>query len=148
VHTGVLKIGEVSGVPIIKRLLEKCIDENLVIIDCPPGSGCSVMESIQLADYCVLVVEPTIFGEHNFKMVYELVKLLKKSYGVVINKSNDESNGVLKLCEDQNIPILCQIPYSEKIANANANGEIACLDEQTKNIFYNLLHKIQLEVSK
>ena len=146
VCTGILNVGEISGVPIIKELLSKSKSDKLVIIDCPPGSGCSVMESIQLADYCVLVAEPTIFGVHNFKMVYELTKILNKPFGVVINKSNGTKNHMEVLCAEQNIPVLCQIPYSDKLARINANGEIACNDERFKDIFDELLHKVQLEV--
>jgi MinD superfamily P-loop ATPase len=87
VYTGILKIGEVSGVPIIKELLEENKNtEAEVFIDCPPGSACVVMESIKDADYCVLVAEPTAFGLHNLNLVYELVKIFKKPYGVIINK--------------------------------------------------------------
>ena len=53
--------------------------EGVNIVDCPPGSACSVNESIGDADYCILVAEPTSFGFHNFKMVYELVNLLGKN---------------------------------------------------------------------
>lgn len=53
--------------------------EGMTIIDCPPGSACSVMESVMDADYCLLVAEPTAFGFHNFRMVHELVTLLEKS---------------------------------------------------------------------
>lgn len=35
-------------------------DKDHVVIDCPPGSACSVMENIKDADYCLLVAEPTI----------------------------------------------------------------------------------------
>ena len=31
--------------------------EGMTIIDCPPGSACSVMESVMDADYCLLVVD-------------------------------------------------------------------------------------------
>lgn len=44
------------------------------------------MESIKDADYCVLVAEPTLFGVHNLNMVYELVNLFNKPFGVVLNK--------------------------------------------------------------
>lgn len=53
VHTGCLNTGEASGIPIIKELLKKSAKETAlpVFIDCPPGSACSVMESIKYADY-------------------------------------------------------------------------------------------------
>ncbi len=88
VTTGILNTGEASGIPIIKKLLEESLsnEELPTFIDCPPGSACIVMESIKDADYCILVAEPTVFGVHNLNMVYDLVRLFKKPYGVVLNK--------------------------------------------------------------
>jgi len=66
VVTGILNEGETSGVPINKRTLRVCKYSNeLYVIDCPPGSACTVMESIKEADYCLIVAEPTLFGVHN-----------------------------------------------------------------------------------
>ena len=87
VITGILNLGEASAVPVIKKALQKGNSkEKNIIIDCPPGSACSVMESIEDADYCLLVAEPTAFGFHNFCMVHELAGILGKPCGVVINK--------------------------------------------------------------
>ena len=58
VLSGCLNTGEASGVPIIKGLLDMVQGNETVVIDCPPGSACLVMESIRQADYCVLVSEP------------------------------------------------------------------------------------------
>ena len=59
VASGFLNIGEASGIPIIESLLE--IAERSaaahVIIDCPPGSACSVVESVKEADLCLIVAE-------------------------------------------------------------------------------------------
>ena len=88
--SGVLNTGEVSGTPIIKELISRISrEERPVIIDCPPGSACIVMESIKDADYCILVAEPTLFGVHNLDMVCELVRLFDKPYGVIVNKCMD-----------------------------------------------------------
>jgi len=92
VITGILNTGEASGVPIIKELLNSSIDKEITFIDCPPGSACIVMESIKDAKYCILVAEPTLFGVHNLNMVYELVKLFNKPYGVILNKCLDDEN--------------------------------------------------------
>ncbi len=67
VVTGVLNPGEASGVPVIREALRQA--QGLTVIDCPPGSACSVMESIMDVDYCLQVAEPTAFGFHNFRMV-------------------------------------------------------------------------------
>src|SRR5690554_3269134 len=54
---GCLNTGEVSGVPIIKEIIQRLPDKQTVVVDCPPGSGCTVMETIRDSDYCVLVAE-------------------------------------------------------------------------------------------
>lgn len=151
IHTGILNIGEPSGIPIIDRLLEKIKEhkEGLAIIDCPPGSACSVMESIKDADYCVLVAEPTIFGAHNLNMVYELVKLFNKPHGVVLNKSlNLETDNPSKVfCIDNKISILGEIPFDNELGNLNSNGKIAVKESKKyKELFLDLLDKIKGEV--
>ncbi len=150
VITGVLNVGEASGVPVIRNALEaNDADENITVIDCPPGSACTVMESVQSADYCVLVVEATAFGLHNFQMVYELVTLLDKPCGVVINKADHAYVQLESFCKENNIPVLCQIPYQEKLAQIGARAGIACEeDEETKVQFIELLEKIKKGVGK
>jgi len=64
------------------------------------------MESIKDADYCILVAEPTLFGVHNFSMVYELVKLFKKPCGVILNKCIGSENPSEEFCKENNIKIL------------------------------------------
>ena len=48
VVSGILNTGEASGVPIIKAMIDdENINEQVTIVDCPPGSACIVMESIK-----------------------------------------------------------------------------------------------------
>lgn len=148
VYTGFLYTGEESGVPIIKKLLESRNDEDLLkIIDCPPGSNCVVMESIKDADYCVLVAEPTVFGVHNLNMVYELVQLFNKPYGVVLNKCLEGENPSEKFCSEHNIPILGRIPFDSELGRLNSNGAIVSRGSQEfKDLFSSLLQKVIEEV--
>jgi len=154
VITGMLNTGEASGVPIIKRLLNNdinnganYIEEELTFIDCPPGSACVVMESIKDADYCILVAEPTTFGVHNLEMVYELVKIFNKQYGVVLNKCMDEDNPAEKFCLKNNIKILGKIPFESELGTLNSNAFIAVREnERYKNMFLNMLQDLIKEV--
>lgn len=149
VVTGYLNVGEVSGVPVIKDVLEKSKDEENIIIDCPPGTACTAMESVTSADYCVIVAEPTAFGVHNFKMVYELITLLGKKVGVIINKYESEDNLMEKLCTEKNINILARIPYKKEIAHLTSTGKIAVENcEDTKSIFEKILQEVKLEVKE
>ncbi|NCB42121.1 MAG: ATPase [Clostridia bacterium] len=147
VVTGILNPGEMSGVPIIKAALGMAgPKEEVTVIDCPPGSGCSVMESVMDADYCVLVAEPTAFGLHNFKMVYELVTVLGKPCGVIINKTEGTYSPLDEFCLEQNIKVLQRIPYEEKLALIGAKAEIAAeQDLATEAVFLKLLETIRKE---
>ncbi len=148
VLTGCLNTGEVSGVPVIKALLNNINESKNTIIDCPPGSACVVMESIKKADYCLLVAEPTLFGVHNFQMVYDLVKQFKKPFGAVLNKSIENDNPARKFCEYNNIPVLSEFQYDEKLAILNSDGLIAVLEcEDYKNKFIRLLSSLKEAVS-
>ncbi len=148
VLTGYLNTGEASGVPIIKELLDKLCEEDDIVIDCPPGSACIVMESIREADYCVLVAEPTLFGVHNLSMVYELVKLFRKPFGVVLNKCLPEENPSKQFCLEHDISILAEIPYDEELGRLNSQGHIAVReDKRYLGLFKTLLESIKKEVA-
>ena len=145
--TGILNTGESSSIPVIKQALSKENPNDVTIVDSPPGSACSVMESISDADYCVLVAEPTAFGFHNFKMVYELVKIMDKKCGVIINKSDLEYTPLTSFCNENNLDILMEIPYTDGIAKENANGNIISeISEKMNEKFTNVLAYIREQV--
>jgi len=145
VITGVLNPGEISGVPVIKKVLDIAERrEEFTVIDCPPGSGCAVMESVMDADYCILVAEPTAFGLHNLKMVYDLVTTLGKNCGVVINREEDEYEPLEQFCKEEKLQILQRIPYMEELALIGAKAEIAAEKHAgAKNIFLQLLETVR-----
>lgn len=142
VITGILNPGEASGVPVIREALKQG-EDGFTVIDCPPGSACSVMESVMDADFCVLVAEPTAFGFHNFQMVYELVTLLNKKCGVVINKQETPYEPLEAFCRERQIPVLTRIPFDPEIAALAAEGEmVSQKNEHAKQIFEDLLRQI------
>lgn len=141
VVTGILNPGEASGIPVIRQALKQA--EGLTVIDCPPGSACSVMESVMDADYCLLTAEPTAFGLHNFRMVHELVTLLGKKCGVVINKQDAPYKPLEQFCEEKGLEVLAAIPYDPQIAAWAADGRIISeQSERIRSMFRKLLDKI------
>lgn len=146
VLTGCLNTGEVSGVPIIKGLIDKLPKDGDIVIDCPPGSACIVMESIREADYCILVAEPTLFGVHNLSMVYDLIRLFDKPFGVVLNKCLPEENPAEQFCVEHQIKILAKIPYDEELGRLNSKGHIVAReDERYRELFERLLEALRKE---
>ena len=146
VISGMLNMGEESGVPIIRTMLQdmKNNTTSLQIIDCPPGSACVVMESILDADFCVLVAEPTVFGVHNLNMVYELVQIFHKPFGVVLNKCLDSENPAEQFCIAHDIPILGRIPFDGELGHLNANAQIISkVNEKYGQLFREILEQIK-----
>ncbi len=123
---GVLKTGEPIAVPIISKLVEKTgnVKARHVIVDCPPGSSCSVIAAVEKSDYCLLVTEPTPFGLHDLKIAVDLIKLLGIPGGVVINKADEKSQIIRDYCSAKNIPVLMELPFSKRIAEAYSAGKM------------------------
>lgn len=147
VITGILNTGEASGIPIIKKLLDAPSGgKEITFIDCPPGSACIVMESIKDADYCILVGEPTLFGVHNFNMVYELVTLFDKPHGAILNKCLEGENPAERFCIDKNIKILGRIPFDNEIGTLNSNARILVREHpKFRELFSSLLQIVTKE---
>ena len=144
-RTGVLNPGEPAGVAIINQLLEKVDSSKLVVLDCPPGSGCNVIESIRSCDYCLLVAEPTVFGVHNLALVLKLVRLFGKPCGVVINKAVPGKTIVEDFCRKEKVQVLESIPFDRNVAAAISNGELAVKERKYQQLFRGLIEKIRGE---
>ena len=146
VHSGVLNTGEASGVPVIRGLLETIAGspEESVVIDCPPGNACVVMESIKDADFCLLVAEPTVFGAQNLRMVHELVSLFQKPHAILLNKClPDGDNPSEDFCREHGVPVLGAIHFTPELAALNAEAKIAVKENDKYHaIFSGLLHSI------
>lgn len=107
------------------------------------------MESARGADYCVLVTEPTAFGLHDLRLVAELMRVLKKPCGVVVNKAGADYPELERWLEAEGLPVLARIPYSERLAELGARGALACReDEGARSLFSGLLTRIRGEAAE
>jgi len=128
---GVLNIGEPMAVPLIRQLkawIKPGVDQ-LVIVDAPPGTSCPVVESVNSADFLLLVTEPTPFGFHDLKLAVEVARELQIPAGVVLNRCEGDSpefsygTVVDAYCHEQGLPILLRIPFEREIAAGIAQGK-------------------------
>lgn len=134
---GRLNIGEIQSPPLIRET-KKSAGAGTLIIDSPPGTSCPVIESIDGADYVVLVTEPTPFGLHDLKLAVELVRKMGVDYGVVINRADIGTSMVAEYCTEEGIQILAEIPDSREIAEGYSRGEFAdvFIDKFKKEILF------------
>lgn len=121
---GELEIGEPVATNVIREVKKKIDKNKNVIIDSPPGSSCSFVESVKGSDFTILVTEPTPFGLHDLKITVDVLRKMNISFAVIINRSGLGDKNVYKYCENEKIPILLEIPYDRKIAEIYSKGEL------------------------
>ena len=121
---GVMNIGEPMAVPIIRQLKKWELGAgDTVIIDAPPGTSCPVVESVQGADFVLLVTEPTPFGLHDLKLMVEVVRELDIPAGIVINRDGVGDEAVDAFCVEAGLPVLMRIPLEREIGAGIAKGK-------------------------
>ncbi len=146
---GRLQIGEPSGIPILREMKKRLRDDTVVILDCPPGASCTVVQSVDGCDYCVLVTEPTPFGLHDLKIAVQLIKNMGIPFGVVINKASPDNRSIREYCSENHIELLLEIPFSKDIARAYSGGVLpAQANSLWKTLFDELYQKIERGAAK
>ncbi len=146
---GKLNVGEPVSMPILRELKRRIKNDRTVIIDCPPGASCAVVQSIEECDYCVLVTEPTPFGIHDLKIAVEVVKKMGLPYGVLLNKATENNRIIYDFCETEGVELLMEIPFSKEIAESYSKGMLPVQkDNLWKEKFEKLYEKIERGAKK
>ncbi|MBU1712749.1 MAG: ATP-binding protein [Proteobacteria bacterium] len=141
---GKLRVGEAMSPPLIRKVREYARPDALTIIDAPPGTSCPVITSMKGTDFVLLVTEPTPFGLYDLKLAVGAVKILDIPCGLVINRSDMGDDKVKIYAEKENLPILMEIPFDRKIAEAYSRGEmIVDVMPEWKEKFLELYHQIE-----
>ncbi|WP_124066201.1 ATP-binding protein [Clostridium sp. E02] len=141
-YRGVLNVGEPMAVPVIRKVLKALPKENH-LLDCPPGTSCNVVASLNHADAAILITEPTEFGLHDLKMAVELVKRYKIPYGIIINKDDGQDNLIKQYCQKNHISLFGVVPYSMEAAAFYSKGIMLYEDEFYKTIFNGIALRVQ-----
>jgi MinD superfamily P-loop ATPase len=141
---GKLRIGEAMSPPLIKKVRSFENPDKLTIIDAPPGTSCPVIASMQDADFVLLVTEPTPFGLYDLKLAVGAVQILNIPCGLVINRSDLGDDKVREYAHQKGLPILMEMPFDRKIAEAYSMGEMLVdVMPEWKDRFLGLYHKIE-----
>ena len=141
---GRLRIGEAMSPPMIRKVRSFTLPNKLTIIDAPPGTSCPVIASMKGADFILLVTEPTPFGLHDLKLAVGAVNILNIPCGLVINRSDMGDNKVKEYANGEGLPILMEIPFDRKIAEAYSRGKpLVDIMPEWKERFLNLSHRIE-----
>lgn len=96
-----------------------------VIIDGPPGIGCSVIASISGVDVAVIVTEPTLSGMSDMDRVIKVTKHFGISTKVVVNKydiNSENTEKIEKYCIDNGVELVSKIPFSKNVSRSIVKG--------------------------
>ena len=121
---GKLRVGEAMSPPLIRKVRDFIHPDKTAIIDAPPGTSCPVIAAMKGADFVLLVTEPTPFGLHDLQLAVGAVRILNIPAGLVINRSDMGDDKVKTYAEKEGLPVLMEIPFDRKIAEAYARGEL------------------------
>ncbi|WP_136795634.1 ATP-binding protein [Desulfosediminicola ganghwensis] len=142
---GRLRIGEAMAPPLIRAVRLKADESIDNIIDAPPGTSCPVIASMRGVDFVVLVTEPTPFGLHDLKLAVEGVKVLGIQCGLVINRADLGDDKVQEYARREGLPILLEIPFDRKIAEAYSRGQMLVdMDGGWKDVFIGVRDRIEI----
>jgi MinD superfamily P-loop ATPase len=137
-------VGVYSPVPVIKKAIKDLNERYLVLFDAPPGISCPFIATVEHADFVVLVTEPTPFGLNDLKLSVETLQQLKKPYGVIVNRAGLGNREVYNWLEDNNIPLLMEIPFDREIARIYSEGLLVVKEQTNYQLqFWELLRNIE-----
>lgn len=123
-----LEIGVEQASPLIGKTLhyieDRFKDKDIQILDCPPGTSCSMVSATKTADFALLVTEPTPFGLHDLSLAAETLRHLDIPFAVVLNRSSTHDADVLAYCEEEGIPLWAKIPDQRRIAQLYSDGHL------------------------
>ncbi len=94
---------------------------DLIIIDGPPGTGCTVIASITGVDLVLIVIEPTLSGIHDAKRIIEVARHFQVSTVACINKydiNEDNTADIIEFCKAEGIDVIGKLAYDETATRA------------------------------
>jgi MinD superfamily P-loop ATPase len=113
--SGELKPSEPVTEKIVDAVKQRGLAGNheIMIIDTSAGAHCPVVCALEGCDKALAVTEPTFFGEHDLKVISEVLGKLEIPYEVVVNRSS---------ISDKKIESSLQIPYDKVMLECYVDG--------------------------
>jgi len=153
--TGVLNEGEIHATVVIQMAKTMAgstptphgkvnSTPDVTIYDSSPGIACPVIETVDGADYVVLVTESTPFGIHDLELAIGVVEKLGIPAGVVINRSDGSDEMTEELCRRHSLEIIMRIPFDRIIAGVQNRGGFFSQDmPEWQGRFTDLYHHLR-----
>lgn len=123
-HYGMLKTAAGGMSPRLIHALKEHAGNGLTLLDSPPGTACSSVETVRNADLCVLVADPTPFAIHDLKLSVNMCRQIGQEPAVVVNRAGLDDTALKEYCREAHLEVLGEIPDDRRIAEAYSVGDI------------------------
>lgn len=152
---GRLAPGEENSGKLVSKVREKAkeiaekSDIEHIIIDGPPGIGCSAISAITGVDAVLVVTEPSVSGVHDLKRTLQLTRGFNLPTSVLINKfdiNREVSTEIEAYCNENGIAVIGKLPFDPIVVEAMVNcasitdytpeSEISKLIEKTHSAIF------------
>lgn len=135
------------------RQLQKQNGASLLLVDGPPGIGCSTISSLSGSDLVLLIAEPTRSGAHDFLRVNELARSFRTRTCLVVNRYDinpEVAEEIERRALEQGVEVLGRVPHDLSVVNAMAEGRTVVehdgsspASESIKGIWRSLLERVE-----
>ena len=126
---------------------------DLVIIDGPPGTGCTVIAALTGVDLVLVVIEPSLSGIHDAKRVIDVARHFKIPSLVCINKydvNEENTQHILDFCEAEGIEVVGKIAYDDTATRAMMAGKtvVEFSDGELSQSIKDIWQKVEASLEK
>lgn len=135
-----MKPGTHSPVRVIKEAIKSASEQDIVILDSPPGTSCPFIQTVKKADFVILVTEPTPFGLSDLKQSVETLKSIDIPCGVIVNRAGLGNSEVYDYLARENLPLLMDIPFDRGIARTYSEGKLLTDEDKSWQLKFNELY--------
>ena len=123
-HYGLLKTAVGGMSPRLISGLKRYAGPDVTILDSPPGTACSAVETVKGADMCLLVADPTPFAINDLKLSVNMCRQIGQEPAVVVNRAGLDDTDLRAYCEKAQLEIIGEIPDDRRIAEVYSVGGI------------------------
>ena len=123
-HYGLLKTAVGGMSPRLIHDLKAFAGPDLTILDSPPGTACSTVETVKGADVCLLVTDPTPFSLHDLKLSVNMCREIGQEPAIVVNRAGLDDRALKQYCEEAQLDIVGEIPDSRAAAETYSVGDL------------------------
>ena len=105
--------------------LAKKSKPDFILLDTAAGTHCPVIAALLGCDRALAVTEPTPMGAYDLNLILSLCQKLKVEAKVILNQADlGDKKPILKIVKKFKTKIEKEVPYSKKIVEAYAQGNL------------------------